>query len=432
MFDPHPITASVSLASSGVSTHIAASEIIGSICFILALSHTFFAVKFKPISHYLSETELAFPFWGIIFLATVPLFSVLGWIDGSDSRNQFMELAGHLDFSEPALLFVILLVTNTPLVMRFASRAIDGVADLVMQMASASRGEASYITSMIVGPLMGSLITEPAAMTVTALFLRDRFFNRRVSRRFKFMSFANLLVNVSIGGALTNFAAPPILMVRDAWGWSSNFVFFHFGLNAALAIVVNTGLCWFFLRGELRAVQGFPKESLNDANGLILKKDSASTTRTSQAAEQRAVRSLGSRLFYLVNQFEFRSSLYVALFLAGVVVLGHQQAWWLRELVEGKSPFSLFLGSTVLTSVTDNAALTYLSTQIESLTPLMRHAVVAGSIAGGGISVVANAPNPIGFSILREQLGDAGFGFSDLLRYALLPTAIAMICLWSF
>ena len=47
-------------------------------------------------------------------------------------------------------------------------------------------------------------------------------------------------MNISIGGTLTHFAAPPVLMVARPWEWDTVFMFGHFGWRAALAIVVST------------------------------------------------------------------------------------------------------------------------------------------------------------------------------------------------
>ena len=64
------------------------------------------------------------------------------------------------------------------------------------------------VSALTVGPLLGSLITEPAAMTVTALVLRERYFGPESTRSFRYLTLATLLVNVSVGGVLTHFAAP--------------------------------------------------------------------------------------------------------------------------------------------------------------------------------------------------------------------------------
>ena len=129
---------------------------------------------------------------------------------------------------------------------------------------------------------------------------------------------------------------------------------------------------------------------------------------------------------------KFRESALVAFFLAGLVVLGGLQSWWLRPLISGLNASSLFVGATALTSVVDNAALTYLGAQIGDVSDMFKYALVAGAVAGGGMTVIANAPNPAGFSILEEKFGSSGISALKLALSATIPTLIGMTCLWFF
>ena len=96
---------------------------------------------------------------------------------------------------------------------------------------------AYYFLALSVVPLFGSVVTEPAAMTLAALMLRDVIFSRQASNRLKYLTLGVLFVNVSIGGTLTNFAAPPILMVAAKWGWDTGTVFSMFGWKALVAVL---------------------------------------------------------------------------------------------------------------------------------------------------------------------------------------------------
>jgi hypothetical protein len=99
---------------------------------------------------------------------------------------------------------------------------------------------AIFFLSLSIVPLMGSFITEPAAMTLAAILLRDRFYKTGLPIKFQYAIIGVLFVNISIGGTLTNFAAPPVLMVAGAWNWSTPFMFTHFGDRAALAVFINS------------------------------------------------------------------------------------------------------------------------------------------------------------------------------------------------
>ncbi len=122
-----------------------------------------------------------------------------------------------------------------------------------------------------------------------------------------------------------------------------------------------------------------------------------------------------------------REGLLVAFFLAGLVVLGGQQQWWLQPLLMQMSPDAVYFGATALTAFTDNAALTYLGSLVEGLSDEFKYALVAGAVTGGGLTVIANAPNPAGFSILRGNFSDGAINPLGLLVAAIPPTLVAML-----
>jgi Na+/H+ antiporter NhaD/arsenite permease-like protein len=117
----------------------------------------------------------------------------------------------------------------------------------------------------------------------------------------------------------------------------------------------------------------------------------------------------------------------VAFFLAGLVTLGGQQQWWLQELLMGMDTRSVYFGATALTAVTDNAALTYLGSLVEGLSDEFKYALVAGAVSGGGLTVIANAPNPAGFSILKGHFPNESVRAPLLLLAALPPTLVVIL-----
>ena len=104
---------------------------------------------------------------------------------------------------------------------------------------------------LTVGPLLGSLITEPGAMTICALLLGRQFYDLQPSARLKYATLGLLFVNVSIGGTLTHFAAPPVLMVARLWNWDTPFMLTHFGWRAVVAIVASVVVYGLIFRREL-------------------------------------------------------------------------------------------------------------------------------------------------------------------------------------
>ena len=68
-----------------------------------------------------------------------------------------------------------------------------------------------------------------------------------------------------------------------------------------------------------------------------------------------------------------------------------------RSVSRQPAQSALFFGAAALTAITDNAALTYLGSLVEDISDQSKYSLVAGAVAGGGLTVIANAPNPAGF-----------------------------------
>ena len=124
-----------------------------------------------------------------------------------------------------------------------------------------------------------------------------------------------------------------------------------------------------------------------------------------------------------------REALLVGFFLAGLVVLGGLQGWWLQPILEVMSPTAVFYGSLALTAITDNAALTYLGSLVQGTSPEFKLALVGGAVAGGGLTVIANAPNPAGLAILRSHFPNAAVSAGLLFVAAIPPTSVAILAL---
>jgi hypothetical protein len=130
------------------------------------------------------------------------------------------------------------------------------------------------------------------------------------------------------------------------------------------------------------------------------------------------------------DEIKIKESLLVGFFLGGLVILGGFQSWWLEPILNRLTALPLYLGSMTLTAFTDNAAITYLGAQVSGLADISKYALVAGSVAGGGLTVIANAPNPAGYSMLNSAFGTDGICPRLLFFNALIPTLIAALCFW--
>jgi len=309
--------------------------------------------------------------------------------------------------------------------------------DLTSRALPIPRRMALYIVTLIVGPILGSFITEPAAMTVTALLLKENFFDHSMSTRFRYATLGLLFVSISIGGTLTHFAAPPVLMVAAAWKWDTPFMLQVFGWRSSAVIVISTICTAVFFRKELTAATA-SNQRLDDSTTKKPKLWLAASHLIFIALtifhSHHVAFFIPIFLFFLgwcavtkeyQDELRIRESLLVAFFLGGLVTLGQLQDWWLKPLLANLGSTPLFWGSLTLTAVADNAALTYLGTLVPNLTDEAKYALVAGAVAGGGLTVIANAPNPAGYGLLRETFGEGGINPLALLVGALPYTVLA-------
>jgi hypothetical protein len=418
--------------------HIGPLEVTGAALFALAVLHTFSTRYFEHLAHtrtahggvwhLLGEVEAVFGFWAFVLV----LFMALAY--GWGASSQYLD---SLRFTEPMFVFAIMVIAASRPVMQLAGDTVQAFGKLI----PARPATAGYFLSLSLVPLLGSLITEPAAMTLAALMLRDRIFAASVSNRLKYATLGVLFVNISVGGTLTHFAAPPVLMVAAKWEWTTGFMLSTFGAKAIFAVLVNSIAVTLLFRRELSRRALGPAESSNPrvpalfvlVNVLIL----AAVVFTNHHPE--AFMGLLLLFFGLAEAYRrhhdrllLREGLMVAFFLAGLVVLGGQQQWWLQEVLSRLDETTLFYGATALTAITDNAALTYLGSLVEGVSDEYKYSLVAGAVAGGGLTVIANAPNPAGFAILKDHFDDRSIGAFGLLVAALPPTLVAVLSFRGF
>jgi len=275
-------------------------------------------------------------------------------------------------------------------------------------------------------------------MTLAALMLRDNFYVQGISEKLKYATLGVLFVNISIGGVLTPFAAPPVLMVADTWSWDMAHMLQFFGWKSMIAVAVNALLATLLFRRELKAL---PMPSSNQADKMPLTVIAVHFLflAVTVVFSHHPVVFMGGFLFFLgftqayqayQDKLILREGLLVAFFLAGLVVLGGQQQWWLQPIIAGLNATTLFIGATALTAITDNAALTYLGSLVSGISEPAKYALVAGAVTGGGLTVIANAPNPAGYAILKDSFDEQSISPLGLLLAALLPTLIAAVCFW--
>jgi len=533
-------------------------NLVATLIFVCAVVHTFFTSRILAISkrlrtrheerqargeaekgsvhvgagllRFFGEIEAVFGLWCLVLAAAVAVFHDWG---------TFVRYVGH-DTSYTEATFVVVIMALA------SSRPILRLAELTMWKVASRFGgmlRAWWFTILTIGPLLGSVITEPAAMTICAHLLAEKFYELEPSRKLRYATLGLLFVNISVGGTLTNFAAPPVLMVARSWGWSLGFMAAHFGWKALLSIVLANTAYYLVFRKEMARLQDryvivrlkrqiqrefvkrkeleeeieLTEAALNDALGYLISVDAKCEELKSQikaraedarrpaaidvnqieeAVEKRfedirlgtlkktlpgllpegqrppyrdpnwnrredwvpgwvmlvhavfmawtvihahhPALFVGGFLFFLgfaqatphlQNRIDLKPPLLVGFFLAGLVIHGGLQAWWIEPILGRLGQTSMLLGASMLTAFQDNAAITYLSTLVPDLSEGVKYAVVAGAVTGGGLTIIANAPNPAGRSILKGYF-DHGVSPPALLAASLLPTAIVGLCFW--
>jgi Na+/H+ antiporter NhaD/arsenite permease-like protein len=538
---------------------IAPFNLVATLIFFLAIVHTMMTSQFHKLAHFheekyvqlknegkvdknyqsilagifhlLGEVEVVFGLWAIALGIAIDIF--YGW-------ETFVHYVSDLEYKDPLFILVIMVIAS--------SRPILKLFELFLwHVVRVFKGslEAWWFAILVLASLLSSLITGPAAMTIASLLIAEKFYELGPSERLKYATLALLFINISIGGALTNFASPPILMVADVWNWDILFMLKSFGMNALLSISIGTTVYFFMFRkdfemlrvpyenyrykkyvqhrfisqkelenlfndlehnvdlrvGFTREFNGYAfilKESIKELARRKLTKDEIELYDIDNAIDEKfegikldelrrtvpglltegerpivvdpnwdnredpvpawvigvhvlfmlwtivnahePVLFLGGFLFFLgfyqvthyyQNRIDLKPALMVAFFIAGLIIHGSLQAWWIAPILGNLPELGLNLMSIFLTAFNDNAAITYLATLVTDFPDQMKYAVVSGAVVGGGLTVIANSPNPIGQSVLKQYFGHS-ISAGSLLKYALLPTAIATVIFYLF
>ena len=534
-------------------------NVVGTLIFFLAILHTLMTSVFKKFAHkaeleyeelkrkklvdknsksvkgellhLLGEIEVVFGMWTIFLGLAIAFF--YNW-------ETFTTYINRLHYNEPLFIIVIMAIASSRPILRFFEQIMFTFVKMLGETL-----EAWWVVILILGSLLGSFITEPAAMTVCAYLLSEKVFSINPSKKLQYATLALLFVNISMGGSLTNFASPPILMVAEPWGWTTAYMFSNFGIKAIVTITLSTLVYYFYLRNDFKSMSKeysqyrFKKYVQNkfisqkelednfdelavlvsnntnfyselDSYSMILKERIKDIARKKlsmnevaeldiyNAIEEKyehiklrefqrtvpglldpdlkpeyhdphwdsrednvprwitlvhigflvwtiinvhnAVLFLGGFLFFLgffqatsfyQNRLDLKPALLVAFFLSGIIIHGTLQAWWISPILANLPSLSINIAAIALTAFNDNAALTYLATLVPDFSEGLKYSLMAGALAGGGLTIIANSPNPVGVSILKKHF-DKGISPVLLFKYALVPTIITTIVFYVF
>ena len=435
-------------------------NLVATIIFLGAIVHTFLVNRFRKIAHnyqqsydaiayllqetdgspdsgkkhdsllfkaqffyFMSEVEAVFGVWLIPLFVAIIAFH--GW-------STMVNYVGNVNVSDAIFVVVIMAMASSLPIIGFTETVIAKVSAI-------GKGTPAswWLAILTLGPLLGSLITGPAAMTICALLLRHRFYSLKPSERLKYATLGLLFVNISVGGVLTQFASPPVVIVASTWNWDLAYMFTHFGWKAVIGIILSNLLYLTVFRREFaKLATSIPDEEQEGRRPIpwrITGIHILFLCWTVTNAHYPVLVILGL-LFFLafvaatrLNQqaIVLRPPLLVGFFLAALIIHGGCQQWWIGPVLGTLSRWPLMLAATILTAFNDNAAITYLASLVPGFSDALKYAVMAGAVTGGGLTVIANSPNPAGQSILASRFGESGISPLYLFLGALVPTLIA-------
>jgi hypothetical protein len=437
-------------------------NLVATIIFFGAIVHTFLAARFRKLAHnyqqsydaieyllhttdgppnfwekhdkllfraqlfyFMGEVEAVFGIWLIPLFVAIIAFH--GW-------STMVDYVGNVNVADAIFVVVIMAMASSLAIIRFTETVIAKVSAI-------GKGTPAswWLAILTLGPLLGSFITGPAAMTICALLLRHRFYSLKPSERLKYATLGLLFVNISVGGVLTQFGSPPVVIAASAWDWDLAYMLTHFGWKAVIGIILSNLLYLTVFRREFaRLATNVPDEE-QDQEGRrpipwrITGIHILFLCWTVANAHYPVLVILGF-LFFLafvsatrLNQhaIALRPPLLVGFFLAALIIHGGCQQWWIGPVLGNLSKWPLMLAATILTAFNDNAAITYLASLVPGFSDALKYVVMAGAVTGGGLTVIANSPNPAGQSILASRFGEAGISPLYLFLGALVPTLIA-------
>lgn len=534
-------------------------NLVAALIFFTAIFHTFLTGKFMAISHkwdrehiakikrgdaeresvnhgaelfhFLGEVEAVFGIWAGALVVAIIFFY--------DWNTAVKYISYKVNFTEALFVVVIMTLAATRPILKLSDRLIRSIAG-----ALGGTLTARWLATLTIGPILGSFITEPAAMTISALILAKTIYELGPSYRLRYATLGLLFVNISVGGTLTHFAAPPVLIVASTWKWTTLHMLTHFGWKAIVGILICNGLYFVVFRKELKKLEekfslvnlkeeiqrNYMRRRDMDAMFDTVGREVGKKTGARQAIEsvladlEQKIKSrmeehyfpkllkkgvqqdlveqafkkrfeevklrqmrrafpallpsdqrgpfidpdwdnrddavpawvtlahvlfmvwtiinahhpelfIPGILFFIgfakvtqpfQNRLDLKAPILVGFFLGGLVIHGGVQGWWIAPILGNLAETPLMLGATVLTAFNDNAAITFLSTLVPGFTDPLKYAVVAGAVAGGGLTIIANAPNPAGASILKKYFNDEVSPLG-ILAGAVIPTIIMLL-----
>jgi hypothetical protein len=380
----------------------------------------------SELLYFFGEVEVVFGLW------LIPLFFCFaffyGWVP-------LLEYLNNRNFIDPLYLMVIVAVIGTRPIMVFAEQVLEMIARIGNDSAAAW-----WWTLLTITPLLGAFIKEPGAMALASFLLVKKFYAFKPSSKLAHVTLALLFINVSIGGIVTYFSSRSFFIIAKNWDYDFFSTFLVFGWKSILAILLANSCCFLFFRKEFKNnLPPFIKNS-EQTHGMPIWITLTHVVFLIAIALTSSYPVIFVGLFLIFLGFyqatlfyqepiHMRRALLVGFFFASLIVHGQLQGWWVGPMLKSASYLGTFVFSGILSAFIDNATVAYVFVNLPFLDKLDHYLLTVGAMSSGGLTVIANAPNPIGVAILRDHF-EGGLSFAKLFLAACVPTIIVMGVFW--
>ncbi|MCH9627793.1 MAG: hypothetical protein S4CHLAM2_14370 [Chlamydiales bacterium] len=386
----------------------------------------------SEIFYLISEVEVVFGIWLVPLLVASTL--IRGW-------DVTLEYVNTRSYTHALYITVILVVIGSRPIITFAETILEKIARL-----GKDTPAAWWWTIVTIGPLLGALIKEPAAMALSAILLSKKFYPYYPSRRFQYATLGLLFANISVGGMLTTFSSRALFIVADRWDWDWTYMLVRFGWKEFVGMLIATGLYYILFRKEFQK-ERFPKklpalekEEAENPTPVWITVIHVIFVGLIVITGETAPLFLGVFLLFLgfwkatpfyQTPLHLRAAILVGFFFASLIIHGELQGWWIIPLMESLNHFGAMMVSFVLSAFIDNAVVSYLTLDIPHFDDLKHYLVVSGAMCAGALTVIANAPNPVGHAILRPSF-QGKIAYFPLFLGAMGPALIYLSLFWFF
>lgn len=421
--------------------------------FVLSIIHMFLAPWFTRLYRFFQHKKIVFPerwkkylwlseFFRLIgrielvfILWSIPLFFLFIYTEGYRITMAYFNTR---NYTFALFIMIMWILLGSKPISYLAEHTFAKIASIGRQ-----SPKSWWLTVMFVAPLSTSFLKETGAIIIATTLLAKYFYDLSPSSKFAYATMGLLFSNISVGGLLTASSSRSLSMVYPVLRWSHSEVIINFGWKALLAICISTLTYYYIFRKEFK---NFPNKV-----AYIVKSN-----------RKIPVWMICSHILFLYTLIHFRSIPilmggvlilflffhrltifyqrkidllkigFLGLFFLGMSFLGGLQEWWILSLIKKMSDFGYMLTSYMLSIFLDNVLVNLMMHDVPMVTDCYLYLIISGCVAAGGLTLISNTPNIVGYSALRPFFQTPSFSFWKLFVSSLFPSIVAFLIFWVF